>query len=189
MRPARVFGLAVWLIAVIGATADPAPAAQPVTAAPVRTYGISLLGAPVTAAGLPQFSVRQPGRAERRRGSRSAPSARSTASTPSSCVAHPAADATRVWDTLLKANPDEAETAYGLLAQVIELPADHMGVAFELRPEAKFNDGTPVTAEDVVWTFETLRDKGRPFYRQYYADVAEVKVAGPRRGGVRLQIR
>ena len=40
-----------------------------------------------------------------------------------------------------------------------------MGVAFELRPEARFNDGTPVTAEDVAWTFQTLREKGRPFYR------------------------
>ena len=81
----------------------------------------------------------------------------------------------------MKANADEAETEYGLLAKVIELPADRMGVAFELRPEAKFNDGTPVTAEDVAWTFETLREKGRPFYRQYYADVASVTVEGPRR--------
>ena len=42
-------------------------------------------------------------------------------------------------------------------------PADHMGVAFELRPEARFNDGTPVTADDVAWTFNTLREKGRPY--------------------------
>ena len=92
-----------------------------------------------------------------------------------------AGDVFRVWDTLMMPNADEAETEYGLLAKVIELPADHMGVAFELRPEAKFNDGTPVTAEDVAWTFETLREKGRPYYRQYYADVASVTVEGPRR--------
>jgi microcin C transport system substrate-binding protein len=92
-----------------------------------------------------------------------------------------ASDVFRVWDTLMMPNIDEAETEYGLLANVIELPADHMGVAFELRPEAKFNDGTPVTAEDVAWTFETLLEKGRPFYRQYYGDVASVSVEGPRR--------
>jgi microcin C transport system substrate-binding protein len=79
------------------------------------------------------------------------------------------------------ANADEAETAYGLLAKEVELPADGMGVAFDLRPEAKFHDGTQVTADDVAWTFETLRDKGRPFYQQYYADVASVSVDGPLR--------
>ncbi len=93
----------------------------------------------------------------------------------------PAADVLRVWDTLMKPDINEAETEYGQLAQVIELPADRMGVTFELRPEAKFNDGTPVTAEDVAWTFKTLREHGRPFYRQYYADVASVMVEGPRR--------
>ena len=64
---------------------------------------------------------------------------------------------------------------------MIELPADRKWVAFELRPEARFHDGTPVTAEDVAWTFNTLREKGRPFYRQYYADVADVAVEGPLR--------
>jgi microcin C transport system substrate-binding protein len=92
-----------------------------------------------------------------------------------------AADVTRVYDSLLRASADEASTSYGHLAATIELPADRSWVAFELRPEARFNDGTPVTAEDVAWTFKTLREKGRPFYRQYYADVADVVVEGPRR--------
>jgi microcin C transport system substrate-binding protein len=92
-----------------------------------------------------------------------------------------AAAAVRVFDTLLARNADEAETAYAHLAGVIEIPADRMGVAFELRPEARFNDGSPVTAEDVVWSFNTLREKGRPNYRQYYADVTEAVVEGPRR--------
>ena len=54
-------------------------------------------------------------------------------------------------------------------------------MAFDLRPEARFHDGTPLTADDVVWTFETLRDKGRPFFRQYYADIASVTAEGPHR--------
>ncbi len=92
-----------------------------------------------------------------------------------------AADITRVYDTLLRASADEASAAYGHLAAVIELPADRKWVAFELRPEARFHDGKPVTAEDVAWTFNTLREKGRPFYRQYYADIADVSVEGPLR--------
>ena len=87
-----------------------------------------------------------------------------------------AADITRIYDTLLRASADESGAAYGHLAATIELPADRKWVAFELRPEARFQDGTPVTAEDVAWTFNTLREKGRPFYRQYYADVADVVV-------------
>ena len=86
-----------------------------------------------------------------------------------------------VFETLTTLNVDEPFSAYGLLAQTIELPADRSWVAFDLRPEARFNDGTPVTAEDVAWTFNTLRDQGRPFYRQYYAGVDHVEVDGARR--------
>jgi microcin C transport system substrate-binding protein len=91
------------------------------------------------------------------------------------------ADVTRIYDSLLRASADEASTSYGHLAATIELPADRTWVAFELRPQARFNDGTPVTAEDVAWTFKTLREQGRPFYRQYYADISDVVVEGPRR--------
>ncbi len=87
----------------------------------------------------------------------------------------------RIYDTLLMPSADEAATAYGHLAQTVELPEDRMWVAFELRPQARFNDGTPVTAEDVVWTFNTLLKDGRPYYRQYYADVKEVVAESPSR--------
>jgi microcin C transport system substrate-binding protein len=86
-----------------------------------------------------------------------------------------------VWDTLLQPSADEAATAYGLLAESIELPSDKSWVAFDLRPEARFNDGTPVTADDVAWTFKTLMQSGKPFYQAYYADVSDVTVDGPRR--------
>ncbi len=87
----------------------------------------------------------------------------------------------RVYDTLLAPSADEPATAYGHLAKMIEMPADRMWVAFELRPEARFHDGTPVTADDVAWTFETLVKQGRPYYRQYYADVQDVSVENPHR--------
>jgi microcin C transport system substrate-binding protein len=79
-----------------------------------------------------------------------------------------------LYDTLLKESSDEASTEYAHLAGSIEIPADGKGVAFLLRPEARWHDGKPVTAEDVVWSFNTLREHGRPFYRAYWGDVASV---------------
>ena len=92
-----------------------------------------------------------------------------------------------LYDTLLKESADEASTEYCHLAGLIEVPADGMGVTFELRPEARWHDGKPVTAEDVVWTFNALREKGRPFYRGYWADVAEAVAEGPRRAVFRFR--
>ena len=61
------------------------------------------------------------------------------------------------------------------------MPANKLWVAFELRPEAKFSDGTPVTAEDVAWTYHTLLEQGRPGFRIEMADVKDVVVESPRR--------
>ena len=72
----------------------------------------------------------------------------------------PAAEVSRVYDTLLRASSDEPSVGYGHSAQSIEIPPDHKSVAFELRPEAKFHDGTPVTADDVAWTFNMLKSQG-----------------------------
>jgi len=92
-----------------------------------------------------------------------------------------------VFETLTTLNVDEPFSAYGHLAETIEVPTDRSWVAFDLRPEAYFSDGTPVTAADVAWTFNTLRDQGRPLYRQYYAGVDHVEVDGPRRVVFRLK--
>jgi microcin C transport system substrate-binding protein len=86
-----------------------------------------------------------------------------------------------VWESLLVPSADEVATAYGHLAETIEMPPDRMWAAFEIRPEARFADGTPVTAEDVAWTYKTLLEKGRPSFRVAFADVAGVEVQGPRR--------
>ena len=86
-----------------------------------------------------------------------------------------------IWESLLTSSADEADAGYGHLAETIELPADKMWVAFTMRAEAKFSDGTPVTAEDVVWTYNTLLEKGRPSFKIQMADVKDVEVDGPRR--------
>jgi len=86
-----------------------------------------------------------------------------------------------IYDTLMAGNPDEATAEYGLLAETVELPADRRGVSFDLREGARWHDGRPVTAEDVVFSFTALRTHGRPLFRAYWADVAEVVAEGPRR--------
>jgi microcin C transport system substrate-binding protein len=93
----------------------------------------------------------------------------------------PAAGLGQVFETLMVGAADEAFAQYGLLAETVETPPDRSWVAFTLRPEARFHDGSPVTVEDVIWTFQTLMSQGHPFYRSYYSHVARVETAGPRR--------
>ena len=85
-----------------------------------------------------------------------------------------------IYETLMESTNDEPNSAYGLLAESISYPDDKSYVSFKLRPEAKFNDGTPVTANDVIWSFNTLKAKGHPFYRAYYHEVAKVEKMGER---------
>lgn len=88
---------------------------------------------------------------------------------------------TYVYDTLMEASADEPFSAYGLIAESIETPEDRSYVTFNLREEARFQDGEPITAEDVKFSFEVLTTKGHPFYRNYYADVTEVTIEDERR--------
>ncbi|MEL6317136.1 MAG: ABC transporter substrate-binding protein, partial [Pseudomonadota bacterium] len=67
-----------------------------------------------------------------------------------------------LFDTLMARAFDEPDASYGLLAESVETPADRSFAIFRLRAEARFADGAPVTAEDVAWSLETLRDKAGP---------------------------
>lgn len=87
----------------------------------------------------------------------------------------PAAGAAMIYDTLMTASQDEPFTQYPLLAQSLRVPEDRSWVEFALRPEARFHDGRPVTARDVVFSFDVLR-RTHPFYGAYYAAVAAVEV-------------
>lgn len=86
-----------------------------------------------------------------------------------------------LFDTLLESAADEPFSEYGLLAESIEMPENRSWVIFNIRPQAKFADGTPVLASDVAFTFEALKTKGNPQYRLYYANVAKVEILGQRR--------
>ncbi len=93
---------------------------------------------------------------------------------------NPATGIGSVYDTLMVDSADEPFSQYGLLAETVRTPKDRSWVEFTLRANARWHDGKPVTVEDVIWTFETLREKGRPFYRFYYGSVSRVEPTGER---------
>ena len=85
-----------------------------------------------------------------------------------------------VFETLLTGTMDEPNTAYGLLAEDIEVAEDRLSATFRLNAAAKFQDGTPVTAADVKHTFDTLMSKqAAPQYRVVFGDVKQAVVTGP----------
>ena len=99
----------------------------------------------------------------------------------------PASGVGEVFDTLAVRSEDEPSSIYGLVAENIELAPDKLSVLYTLRKEARFHDGSPMTPDDVVWTFEMLRAKGQPHYRSYYGDVTKVEKEGER--GIRFYFK
>lgn len=100
----------------------------------------------------------------------------------------PAADGiTMIFDTLAVASEDEPESEYGLVARSMDLASDHLSVLYTLRKSARFHDGSPITPQDVIWTFNTLRQKGLPLYRTYYGGVTRVAQEGAH--GVRFSFK
>lgn len=84
------------------------------------------------------------------------------------------------FQTLMEGALDEPFSQYGLLAQSVTVAPDRSWVSYELRPEAKFSDGMSVTPEDVIFSFQMLREKGHPSYRTYYKDVMKAEKVGQR---------
>jgi peptide/nickel transport system substrate-binding protein len=89
-----------------------------------------------------------------------------------------------VYEALLQRSSDEPFTLYGLLAETVEWDEDRTFVQFNLNPKAKWSDGQPVTPEDVMFSFELLRDKGRPPFSRRLDVVAKMEKVGER--GVRF---
>jgi peptide/nickel transport system substrate-binding protein len=85
-----------------------------------------------------------------------------------------------VIESLMARSYDEPFSLYGLLAEQIETDDARTFVTFTLNPAAHFSDGVPVTAEDVVFSWQLLRDHGRPNHRTYYAKVAKTEVLDAR---------
>lgn len=94
---------------------------------------------------------------------------------------NPAAGLGLIYDSLMVSSMDEPASEYGQIAESIETPPDRAWVIFTLRKNARWNDGKPITVGDVIFSLETLRKKGQPFYRFYYANVAKAEQIGPRK--------
>lgn len=92
-----------------------------------------------------------------------------------------AAGSYMMYDTLLARSWDEPLTKYGLIAERIELAPDNTWVAFAINPAARFHNGQPVTAYDVKFSFDLLREKGSTFYKQFYQDVEKVEATSSHR--------
>lgn len=84
------------------------------------------------------------------------------------------------YESLLGRSWDEPFTLYGLLAESVEVAEDNSWVEFTLRPEARFSDGSPVTVEDVIWSFETLGTEGHPRYLGAWTRVEGIEAVGAR---------
>jgi peptide/nickel transport system substrate-binding protein len=84
-----------------------------------------------------------------------------------------------VVESLMARGNDEAFTLYGLLAKTVETDDARSYVTFHLDPRARFSDGQPVLAEDVLFSWALLRDKGRPNHRQYYSKVVKAEAPDP----------
>ncbi|MCP3687759.1 MAG: ABC transporter substrate-binding protein [Gammaproteobacteria bacterium] len=90
-----------------------------------------------------------------------------------------ASGASSIYDSLTAGSDDEPFSEYGLVAETIEVPDDKSWVIFNMREQARWHDGRPLTAEDVAWTLNALQTQGHPFYRSYYSSVDKAEVLGP----------
>ena len=90
-----------------------------------------------------------------------------------------AAGSLGIYDTLVARSLDESASVYGLLAESMEVPEDKRWVTFKLRREARWHDGVALTADDVVWTFDTIKEKGHPLYRSYWRAVVKAEALDP----------
>lgn len=91
------------------------------------------------------------------------------------------------YESLLGRSWDEPFTLYGLLAETVETDENRTWVEFTLNPKAAFSDGSPVTAEDVIWSFEALGTRGHLRYRDFWTRIARIEQTGP--GKVRLDFK
>ncbi|MZI95242.1 ABC transporter substrate-binding protein [Vibrio sp. CAIM 722] len=86
-----------------------------------------------------------------------------------------AADSSELYDPLLKKADDEIDSYYPLIAQKLRYSDDYLWMEVEINPHARFQDGTPITAQDVAFTFDKLMKQGVPQFRVYYKDIKSVR--------------
>jgi microcin C transport system substrate-binding protein len=148
--------------------------------APVPVHGAAMHGAPKYPAGFSHFDYVDPN-APKGGEIRLAETGGWDSFNPFTVKGEAPSGADLPFETLMIESADEPFSEYGLLAESIEFPADRSWVAFTLRPKARWHDGKPITADDVVFSFDILKTKGHPRYRFYYAAVDKVEKVGERK--------
>ncbi len=140
-----------------------------------RVHGIALYGTPKEPPGFTHFSYVNP---DAPKGGRLTMSAYGSFDSLNPLIVKGvAANGIRdfVIESLMARGLDEPFTLYGLIAETVEMPDDRSSITFHLNPKACFSDGAPITADDVLFSFQLLRDKGRPNHRTYFAKVAKAE--------------
>jgi microcin C transport system substrate-binding protein len=180
MNPRRIAPIATALILTLGLFA---PAAQGAQEEVIRSHGISSFGDLKYPADYAHFDYVNPDAPKGGEWSGRGSSGSNTFDSlhPFILKGESAQGIGLTFDTLLTGSADEPDSAYGLVAKSIEYPKDRSWVIFDLREEAAFADGSPITAEDVVFSYEILRDKGAPGIRLNLRDVKSAEALSPGR--------
>jgi microcin C transport system substrate-binding protein len=163
----------------LGAAAMALPLRAPAQDGVIRSHGGSLLGALKYPADFPHFDYVNPA-APKGGLARIATASTFDSFNPFIVRGDAPTGIGLIYESLMTPPLDEGSTHYGLLAEWEEHPADDSWVSFRLRDGARWHDGTPITVEDVIWTFRTLVEKGAPQYRFYYKNVVDVRDLGDR---------
>lgn len=158
-----------------GAPAAPAPAAS-AGSTPVRHHALSLIGEPRFGPDFKHFDWVNPD-APKGGVVRFAVEGTFDSLNPYSIKGVTASGAGMIYDSLMAGSPDEESTEYGLVAEWVSFPDDFSSATFGLRPQARFHDGKPITADDVIFSLDALK-KAHPMYARYYKNVVKAEKTG-----------
>ncbi len=174
-----LFMLCLWAMSALPALADPAPPPSPDDVP--WTQALSLYGSPALPEDFAHFPYVNPQAPKGGTMIQSAAGGSFDSTNPFIVRGTPARDLTRIYDTLMETHPGEPFSLYGLIAARVRVAPDRRWIEFDLRPAARFQDGEPLTADDVVFSLNILREEGSPFYQSYYAGVDEAVALSPHR--------
>lgn len=152
-------------------------AAAPATAEPEQHTALSLIGKPEYGADFKHFNWVNPNAPKGGRLRLFTQGSFDTLNT-FSIQGDKAPGLTLIHDSLMSTSLDEHSTEYCLICEWVSYPADYSSVTFKLRKEARFSDGSPITAEDVIFSLTAIK-AASPQYDAYYRNVVSAKETAP----------
>ena len=158
------------------APAQPAPTADAATSADKRHHALSLIGEPKYPAGFTHFGWVNPD-APKGGTLRGFAEGSFDSLNPFTVKGDPAGGIGLVYDLLMASSPDEPSSEYGLVAEWVSYPPDFSSVTFGINPKARFHDGSPITPEDIIFSFDAQK-KAHPRMAFYYKNVVKAEKTG-----------